>query len=59
MQQALETAISKVKYSSIQLQSKQLERYTGTGTKTHRTKAPETNCKVLLDLKYFTWINYT
>ena len=36
----------KVKHSSMQLQSKQLVYYTGTDTKTHKTKAPKTNCKV-------------
>ena len=59
MQQAVETAIYKVTHSSIQFQSKQLKHYTGEGTKTHKTKSPKTNCKVLLDLKYCTWISYT
>ena len=54
MQQALETAISKVKHSSMQLQSKQLECYTGSGNKTYKTKSPQTNYKVLFDLKYYT-----
>ena len=54
MHQALETAISKVKHSIIQLQSKQVECYTGAGAKIHKTKTPETNCKVLLDIKYCT-----
>ena len=38
----------------MQLQSKQLEHYTGTGTKIHKTKTPKTNCKVLPNLKYYT-----
>ena len=54
MQQALETAIYKVTHSSMQLWSKQLECYAGAGTKKHKTKAPETKFKVLLDLKYYT-----
>ena len=52
MHKAVKTAISKVTHSSMQLQSKQLKCYTGASTKTHKTKTPETNCKVLLDLKY-------
>ena len=51
MQQAVETAIFKVTHSNMQLQSKQLKQYTGAGTRTHKTKSPETNCKVLLNLK--------
>ena len=35
----------------MQLQSKQLKHYTGAGTKIHKTKTPETNCKVLPNLK--------
>ena len=38
----------------MQFQSKQLKCYTGIGAKTHKTKTPETKCKVLLDLKYYT-----
>ena len=34
----------------MQLQSKQLECYTGAGAKTHKTNTLETNCKVQLDL---------
>ena len=29
-----------------------LKHYTDAGTKTHKTKSPKTNCKVLLNLKY-------
>ena len=54
MQQAVETAISKVTHSSMQLWSKQLKYYTGAGTKIHKAKSLETNCKVLPNLKYCT-----
>ena len=57
MQKAVETAIYTVTYSSIQLQSKQLKCYTGAGTKTHKTKTPETNCKVLFNPRYCILIN--
>ena len=46
MQQGWKTAISKVMHSSIELQNKQLERYTGAGAETHKTNSPKTNCKV-------------
>ena len=35
----------------MQLWSKQLECYKGAGTKSYKTEALETNCKVLLNLK--------
>ena len=38
----------------MQFLSNQLECYTGEATKTHKTKAPKINYKVLLDLKYYT-----
>ena len=41
----------------MQLQSKQPKCYTGTNAKTSKTKTPETNCKVLSNLKYYTLIN--
>ena len=52
MQQAVETEIFKVTHSIMQLWSKQLKCYIGAGTKTHKTKTPETDCKGLLNLKY-------
>ena len=51
MQLAVKTEISKVTHSIMQLQSKQLKCYTGAGTKIHKTKTPETNCKVFFYLK--------
>ena len=57
MQQVVGTAIYKVKHSNMQFQSKQLKCYTGTGAKTSKTKTPETNCKVLPNLKYYNIIN--
>ena len=50
----MKTAIYKATHSIIQLQSKKLKYYKGIGTKTHKTKASETNCKVLANLKYHT-----
>ena len=43
----------------MQLQSKLLKCYTGTGAKTSKTKTPETNFKVLPNLKYYNIINQT
>ena len=59
MQQAAKTAISKVMHSSMQLQSKLLKCYIGTGAKISKTKTSETNCKVLPNLKYYSIINQT
>ena len=59
MQPAVRIENSKETHSSKQFQSKQLQWYTGAGTKTHKNKTPKTNCKVLPNLKYHTWINYT
>ena len=56
MQPAVKAAISKVTHSSMQLQNKLLKYYTSTGAKRSKTKTPETNCKVLSNLKYFTGI---
>ena len=55
--QAAKIAIYKVTHSSMQLQSKLLKCYTGTGAKTSKTKTSETNCKVLPNLKYYNIIN--
>ena len=41
----------------MQLQSKLLKFYTGTGAKKSKTKSPKTNCKVLPNLKYNNIIN--
>ena len=65
MQQAAKTAISNVTYSSMQLWSKLLIGTNGyllvlgTNAKTSKTKTPETNCKVLFNLKYYYLINLT
>ena len=56
-QTAVRTEYYKVIHSSKQFQSKQLKHYAGIGTKKQTSKTPETNCKVLLDLKYYNWIN--
>ena len=42
----------------MQLWSKLIMCYTGTNTKISKTKAPETKCNVLFNLKYFNLINY-
>ena len=57
MQKAAKTAIYKVTYCNMQLESKLPKCYTGTGAKTSKTKTPKTNCKVLPNLKYYNIIN--
>ena len=57
MQLAAKTAISKVIHSSMQFQSKLPKCYIGTKAKTSKTKTPETNCKVLSNLKYYKLTN--
>ena len=51
-QKAVVTAIFKVKHSSMQLQSKKLEHYTGTGTKNTKPKLPKPIVRFYLTLNF-------